>query len=473
MNLKCISLLLLLPALMLLLVGCGKGSDDAQPAPPSMVQEALMDTPTLTWAPTAAHTQVPPTPTPTPTPTLTPTPTPTLSVTEASTNPQWQSIGPTIDGELTQLNALVASQQDDGAVVYVGGVNPPKIFKWSEATQDWTDIGPQLPAFGWVDALAVDPIDPQIIYAGLGGGEIGGQIAKSTDSGNSWTLYPAGTSPQQSGGVSFAISNEDTKVIYSGTRSGLLKSVDGGETWQLLDNGIATQDFIVWTVAIDPQDNSIVFAGGEDQAVIVDPLEPHRPRLFHSKDAGESWTELTYRVLDETGGQVASYLPAPKKADCPDYNPANPPPQPLPRGCYGNLIWHFIDMAFDPMNSQTIYIGLEGYGLVRSQDGGQLWTKPAAPFFAKTGGKVWGLTFDPVNPTRLLVSVWASGTTFANVFEGRDEGELWEQIGEFLLPSIIGDLAISEDGTLLYASVGWDPGPDYQPGGLWRLELVP
>ncbi|HZQ37313.1 MAG TPA: hypothetical protein VFD32_15390 [Dehalococcoidia bacterium] len=112
-------------------------------------------------------------------------------------------------------------------------------------------------------ALAIDPTNPNIIYAGEGGapfafrnlapGTIG--LLKSTDGGNSWSVV-AGTAAFNSSlawyGLSFArIVLDPTGAsgcggglcrLYAATGFGLYRSADGGVSWTLVAGGVNPQD---------------------------------------------------------------------------------------------------------------------------------------------------------------------------------------------------------------------------------------
>src|SRR6185436_12020398 len=92
----------------------------------------------------------------------------------------------------------------------------------------WTPLGPD---GGHVWALAVDPADPDIVYAGTVLG-----VFKSTDGGETWAASSRGLGPQ---GVWVRALLAVPGAVYAGTQyNGLFKSTDGGQTWFSASRGL-------------------------------------------------------------------------------------------------------------------------------------------------------------------------------------------------------------------------------------------
>jgi len=94
-----------------------------------------------------------------------------------------------------------------------------------------------------VDGFAVDPDDPDVVYAALGMYYwLDGGLYKSNDRGETWTKLVSarcnGNKLRRNYGECVAIDPENSDVIYFGTRyQGLYRSSDGGKTWDTI-NGI-------------------------------------------------------------------------------------------------------------------------------------------------------------------------------------------------------------------------------------------
>jgi photosystem II stability/assembly factor-like uncharacterized protein len=135
----------------------------------------------------------------------------------------------------------------------VGGglfTNPDGGQSWSKSP---TDL--QSP----VTALAMDPLDSSILYAGTASSG----FWKSTDGAATWSSLgssgPAGAFGPPPGKVySLAIDPAKPTRVFAGTDRGVYFSTDAGGHWGPLKDGLP--DLIVTAVAIDPSDSRL-FAG--------------------------------------------------------------------------------------------------------------------------------------------------------------------------------------------------------------------
>ena len=101
-----------------------------------------------------------------------------------------------------------------------------------------------------VAALAMNPSNPQVLYAGTGEGFFNGDairgagVYKSVDGGTSWSPL-AVTAPGGALATSFQyvtqiiVSPRAPQRVYATTRAGLYRSNDGGTSWTQLINGAA------------------------------------------------------------------------------------------------------------------------------------------------------------------------------------------------------------------------------------------
>jgi hypothetical protein len=112
-----------------------------------------------------------------------------------------------------------------------------------------------------ITALAVDPVDPQIVYAGAHGGE----LFKSTDGGGSWSDLSAQL-PEQTGVVAVVVDPAGRLYLLC-DRLGVLLSYDGGSSWRLLGKpgGLDYPTFSALLVV--PQAQPVLFVGVADEGV--------------------------------------------------------------------------------------------------------------------------------------------------------------------------------------------------------------
>jgi photosystem II stability/assembly factor-like uncharacterized protein len=127
----------------------------------------------------------------------------------------------------------------------------------------------------------------------------------------------------------------EAKVIYAGTQGeGVLRSDDYGETW--LPVGLAGQ--VVKSLAVSPHDPATIFAGT-------------RPAYLHvTHDGGQTWAELeSFRRIPGRWWW---------------FSPAESPFQAYVQ-----------NITISPIDPNVILAGIEFGAVVRSQDGGQTWSR--------------------------------------------------------------------------------------------------
>ena len=218
---------------------------------------------------------------------------------------------PIFDDQPTQSIGAIAVAPSDPNIVYVAsgeGLQRPDlsvgngIYKSTDAGKTWTHLG--LRDGQQIPALAVDPHDPNRVYAAVLGHPYGPNeergIFRSTDGGATWqkTLYKN----ENTGGSDIEIDPENPNVVYAsmwevrsgpwednneygGSDGGLFKSTDGGTNWRQLTKGLP-EDLQQIYAAIAPSDPNRLYATiGTAHALAV----------YRSDDAGENW----YRATDD------------------------------------------------------------------------------------------------------------------------------------------------------------------------------
>ena len=142
------------------------------------------------------------------------------------------------------------------------------------ASGQWTLIGPQPLLYGdgrahsgQVNALAVDPLDSNVVYLGADGGG----VWKTTDAGQTWTPLTDNQPSLEIGALVLDPSNPD--IVYAGTAfsdadfdnmgAGILKSSDGGNTWTQLPGPLPIGpglEAVIRSLAVSPSDGNILLA---------------------------------------------------------------------------------------------------------------------------------------------------------------------------------------------------------------------
>jgi hypothetical protein len=165
------------------------------------------------------------------------------------------------------------------------------IFKSTDAGDTWEAINAGLAVDGtfWRDvkSLAIDPNNPQILYAGAKAWYgTGAFVFKSIDGGDTWSLPGAGFRAHLL--LDLAVDPQTPTTTYAVSwgehygASGVYKSMDGGATWGLRRSGLPTSSSNIYyppylTLAINPEEPSVLYVGTADDGV------------FKSTDGGGTW----------------------------------------------------------------------------------------------------------------------------------------------------------------------------------------
>jgi photosystem II stability/assembly factor-like uncharacterized protein len=221
-------------------------------------------------------------------------------------NPIWpitnaQAMGALI---ITSTGTLVAGTGEanpgGGSITYGGG----GIYRSIDGGATWQNVG--LTNSGAIGRLAVDPINPQRIFAAAAGplynhgGDRG--VYRSLDGGTTWSLVLAGDN-DTTGAVDLAIDPTNPNRIfaamwdhlrqpdlrtYGGVGSGVFRSIDGGTTWQRLTNGLPAASSTIGRIGI-----ALAPANPQRLYVIINQTSGFFQGFYKSDNGGDSWTKFS------------------------------------------------------------------------------------------------------------------------------------------------------------------------------------
>ena len=232
-----------------------------------------------------------------------------------------------------------------------------------------------------IGAMAIDPTNPDVMYAGSGESFAalnGVGMFKSTDAGATWnflqsTSTDVSTNPQGAAWTfinRIAVSAADANIVLAATSQGIFRSPNGGQAWIQVE-AINTLD-----LKFDPFNANNLLAG-QDTGTVA-----------YSRDAGLTWQTPSVALVTPTGNNVAraeiayarsrqnvAYVSLQNNAGDVwktldgglTWALVSNPKHLETQGDYDNTIW------VDPLNENHLVIG--GIDLYRSINGGQSFTK--------------------------------------------------------------------------------------------------
>jgi photosystem II stability/assembly factor-like uncharacterized protein len=279
----------------------------------------------------------------------------------------------------------LSSASDTTIYAQVDDLAAQGLYRSTDAGRSWQPIDTQLGRD--VTALAIDPSDPRVLYAGASGGASGvrdGSLYLSHDSGQTWSKaplsLPANSDRQVPTVSSLAVDSAEADVLFVGTDGqGVYKLTDGGTTMTALGNE---------------------FYGARVHQVVVTPDDSERLHavtsqgLFESDNGGGSWKQV----------------------------------QTLPEQA--------VNLAIAPSDSRIMYAGTSSMGAYRSEDGGQTW-QPIGEGLGLMPGvalSVTSLRVDAEDPYLVYATPsYILGTSEAHelplgVHVSRDGGDSWHEL---------------------------------------------
>jgi photosystem II stability/assembly factor-like uncharacterized protein len=324
--------------------------------------------------------------------------------------------------------------------LYVGQTGAPgRLHASADGGASWSPLNDDL-TFTTIHAFAADPANPDVAYAGAWGGG----TWKTTDGGASWTLLPE--APVSA--AALAVDPHDPQTIYATDRTEptLWQSADGGQRWWRRFH--AGEEYSrLQALAVDPHQADTVYVsafkrggygiegslfriagGGHDNltgslprvaiSLAVSPDQPglllaslHVYGLYRSTDGGGTWQAVA-GGLPRVGFNTMAWEPG------------------------SGVLWAGACSGRFPdyMRPPGLPDGDDAPGLYRSADGGRTWQKRLAGVVGK------GFAFVPG-------AVYAAAED--QVYVSTDGGGTWSlQLGG----PALGMSAIAVGGTRLYAA---------------------
>ncbi len=329
---------------------------------------------------------------------------------------RYRSIGPFRGGRV----AAVAGSPSQPQTYYFGATGGG-IWKTTDGGASWLPMSDGQVATGSVGALAVAESDPNIVYAGMGEGDIRGNaspgdgVYKSNDAGRTWKHIGL-EDTQQIGAI--AVNPKNPNIVFvaalghqfaANEQRGIFRSTDGGATWkQVLTRGPKAGAI---DVVMDPSNPNVLFAAFWEVYRTPYSLESGGPGsgIWKSTDGGDTWHDLSRApglprgILGKIGvsvsGANADRIYAIVEADDGGVYRSDNGGTSWTRVNNNRDLrqraWYYTHIYADPKNADEVYV--LNTGVYRSNDGGRSYTTIMTPH-----GDNHDLWIDPTDPNRMI-----------------------------------------------------------------------
>lgn len=339
---------------------------------------------------------------------------------------------------------IVAVAVDPGNADHILiGAGGGGVWETRDAGKTWNPRTDDQPSLS-MGAIAFDPTNPLIVYAGTGEGDsesaLGVGVLKSTDGGTTWSQHAI----QPFEGIGFydlLVDPLNGNHILAATTGGLFESTNGGSTWT------QRRAQVTWDLSMhpaspgNPNSTKEIFAACKDG-------------LFRSINGGSSWSSVALPGVSSqrkrievchapSDGNVV-YVWAAGSPDIPD--PIDPGSMPTPslwrRNVFGgpfiratpppdvqtSQAWYDWFAAVAPNNPDVLYVGaINVHRGVRSASNTWTWTNIGAKL---SGDSVHpdqhAIAFSPTDPN--VVYVGNDG----GIYRSPDAGVTWQPLNKGL-----------------------------------------
>lgn len=323
-----------------------------------------------------------------------------------------------------------------------------------------------------VDALAITPSGPRVLYAGGSAG-----VFTSADGGRTWHAANNGLVPDRAerrtirgheGWIwRLTVHPLDPDLMYAHGYTSSWRSTDGGDHWTRFQAGRLD-------LAIDPQDTRVLYAPNQQwqihrQRLVSTSVLPTEDSVVKSTDGGRSWSPsgqlpgLTVDSLVVHPGDPRVVFAVTSKDPRAQVLYGSTDAQVLYRSTDGGATWRTTSLKGawigqvhpDPSDPETVYAQTwptnddEDSRILKSTDGGDTWW----PLFRQADTQAYEpglLPLDPAQPAAVYVD------SNAGLLKSSDAGATWQRVRSGVA-SRVSSLAVDPRRPGI-AYAGLDPG---------------
>ena len=299
---------------------------------------------------------------------------------------EWES---TTNGPDVRFGILALALDPANPNILYAGDDDGGLFKSIDHGDSWETLWEPEPDGGHyrsrISSISVDPHAPHEVYV-----VSGGDVHRSDDGGTAWTQLESLADVEKI--------QPDANLpgaLYAESTHGLLRSTDRGQSWEDVSPTLPSGYGIGYgTLSVSPHDSNVLLIGAGTGHFFGDDPEtwPNDVSLLTSSDGGSSWSDLS-------------------------------------AGVPGNNAY-ISSTTISPVNPELLYAGgWDGEGgkrtgiVLRSTDAGQSWAR----VFQVEDGNFWSVAADPHNADVVYAGSLGKVSDPAT-FTSRDGGITWSRL---------------------------------------------
>lgn len=354
-------------------------------------------------------------------------------------------------GVLFSLGLAPAAPRQTGAV-YAGALDLG-VWKSGDGGRTWKSASHGLLATQVLD-LALSPAGaaPNLYVRSTAG-----QVWRSADGGATFAIKTALPSVNAQG---LAVDPLQPATVYAGLQGRIYKSLKGGDAWQRQGDDGVFANVVTRVVVVDPKNPANVYAGGS-------PVELRDLRCagFRSTDGGASWA-----CMPDVGAVVQDLGVAPSS---PETLYAATGTLGMLKSTNRGVSWSQINhgilgvgplaLAIDPRSAATVYVAAQS-AILKTADGGETW-RDASQGLPVVGSKQVVLFNSVAVDPGDSQAVWTVAAIYVTrfdpprlrVFKSTDGGDSWSLASDGL-PRVTASSALVTDpkhpGTVYLGTYG-------------------
>ncbi len=199
------------------------------------------------------------------------------------------------------FNECIAINPTNPQIIYAG-TNGTGVYKTTDGGTTWNQVNTNLTDLA-VQVLSISNSNPSILYAG----GITGGMFKTTDAGATWAQINTGITEVGANIQAIAVKTNDPNTVviavYNGSTdatNGIYKTTNGGTSWAVSLTGILSINHNFLSLATGTAQPNTLYLGGTFSATLL--VGPH---IFKSYDFGSTWINISNGVDTTSTGTDA------------------------------------------------------------------------------------------------------------------------------------------------------------------------